>query len=246
MNQRSLLRLFILALLVAAFVLSLVFLPELKDRLEQFLDWAREIGPWGPVVVATVYVPAAVFLFPGSVLTLGAGFLFGPVVGTVAVSAGSVGGAAAAFFAGRFLARDWIEQRVAANPRFRAIDQAVAEQGFKIVLLTRLAPIFPYNLLNYAYGLTRVRFRDYLLASWLGMLPGTIMYVYLGSLVQNLAELFAGKRERTVGEQVLFYGGLVVAVVGAVYVTRIAKKALDKAIGETDNPRPTMSKGNDV
>src|SRR5262249_24071426 len=147
--------------------------------------------------------------------------IFGVIRGFIAVSVGSVLGAAAAFFVGRKLARGWVEQKVAGNPRFQALDRAVGTRGFKIVLLTRLSPIFPYTLLNYAFGLSRVRFRDYFLASWIGMLPGTVMYVYLGSLADNLAQVASGRVDKDAGQQVLFYAGLVITVVVTVYVTRI-------------------------
>jgi uncharacterized membrane protein YdjX (TVP38/TMEM64 family) len=241
MKTDTLLRLGLLLLLVLIGAAVLLFLP-VREYLDNFLSLVKEIGPWGPPLLAAAYVPSAVFLVPGTLLTLGAGFAFGVVVGTLAVSLGSVSGACAAFLVGRFLARGWVEQRIAGNPRFRAIDQAVAEQGFKIVLLTRLSPAFPYTLLNYAFGLSRVRFRDFLLASWIGMLPGTVMYVYIGSLVQNLAELAAGNRERTPGELVLFYGGLAVTVGLTVYVTRLARRALARVIPAGDNePIPSRS-----
>lgn len=229
MKKSTVLRLVALVALGAAAGLALVFLP-VRDLLGDFVTWVRDLGPWGPVLLALVYVPAAVFLVPGSILTPGAGFAFGVVEGTVAVSLGSTAGASAAFLVGRFLARDWVERRVADNPKFRAIDQAVAEQGFKIVLLTRLSPVFPFTLLNYAFGLTKVRFRDYVLASWVGMFPGTLMYVYLGSLVKDIADLVAGRIENTPERAALFYGGLVATVVVTVYVTRVARQALARAL----------------
>jgi uncharacterized membrane protein YdjX (TVP38/TMEM64 family) len=236
MTKATTLRIAALLLLAGAVTALVIFRAEVQEELEAFLEWVRNLERWqGAVLIAAIYVPACVFFIPGSLITLGAGYALGVVWGTIAVSAGSVTGAAAAFLAGRFLVRDWIESRVASNPRFNAIDQAVGEQGFKIVLLTRLSPIFPFTLLNYAYGLTKVRFRDYFFASWIGMLPGTIMYVYLGSLISNVAELLASGRERTVGELVLFYGGLVATVAVTVYVTHVAKKALDRAIAETKN-----------
>src|SRR5262249_32417622 len=160
-------------------------------------------------------------VIPGSLLTLAAGFAFGVVLGTVVVSAGSVTTAALAFGLGRTLARGWVEAKVAASPRFRAIDQAVAAHGFKIVLLTRLSPAFPFTLLNYAFGLTNVRFRDYLVASWLGMLPGTVLYVYLGSTVRELADLGGEVGQRSPAQQVFFWAGLAAAAVAAGLVTRI-------------------------
>jgi len=136
---------------------------------------------------------------------------------------------------GRTFARRAIEAKVSGNPRFHALDQAVKREGFKIVLLMRLSPVFPFNLLNYAFGLTQVSFRDYVLASWIGMLPGTIMYVYLGSAAQNLAALSTGQAAGGAGRQVLFGLGLLATVTVTVFVTRLARKTLDELA-------PTMEK----
>ena len=143
-------------------------------------------------------------------------------------------GASLAFWLGRTLARGLVEKRLAGNSRFNALDQAVAAGGFKIVLLTRLSPLFPFTLLNYAFGLTKVRFRDYVLASWIGMLPGTVMYVYLGSTVKELADVAAGKVEGGPARLVLFFVGLAATVVVTVYVTRLARRALRQAVPEAE------------
>src|SRR5437588_57116 len=127
------------------------------------------------------------------------------------------------------------EKRLAGNPRFAALDQAVAAGGFKIVLLTRLSPLFPFTFLNYALGLTKVRFRDYVLASWIGMLPGTVMYVYLGSTVTELADVVAGHVEGGAARRVLFFVGLAATVVVTVYVTRLARRALRQAIPDPES-----------
>ncbi|KKL04544.1 hypothetical protein LCGC14_2615000 [marine sediment metagenome] len=145
------------------------------------------------------------------------------------MSIGSTLGACGAFLVGRTVARRSIERKVAGNPKFAAIDEAVGRQGFKIVLLTRLSPVFPFIFLNYAYGLTKVPFWRYALASWIGMLPGTFMYVYLGSALGSLAEAVSGRQESSVAERVFFVAGLVMAVVVAVVVTRVARKALKTA-----------------
>lgn len=229
MNPAALFRVVALVVLAVAMGVSLVFLP-VRAWLETLLVQLQELGVWGALIWAGVYVLAAVLLIPGSLLTLGAGFAFGIVTGIAVVSIGSTLGAAAAFLVGRTLARGWIEAKVAGNPKFRAIDQAIGEQGFKMVLFLRLSPVFPFNLLNYALGLTRVSFRDYVLASWIGMLPATLVYVYLGSAVKDLAELLAGKSERSLGEKVLFFTGLAATVLATIFVTRIAKKALARAI----------------
>jgi uncharacterized membrane protein YdjX (TVP38/TMEM64 family) len=171
---------------VVALVAAVAVLP-VQEWLVAFLEWSRGLGVWGPICLAGLYVVACVLFLPGSILTLGAGFAFGLVRGLLAVMAGSVLGAAAAFLLGRTVARRWVARKVSSSPAFRAVDEAVGREGFKIVLLTRLSPIFPFNLLNYAFGVTQVSFRDYFFASWLGMFPGTVMYVYLGTAAQTPA-----------------------------------------------------------
>lgn len=239
MSMKSIYRPVSLVILVGLVVATLSVLP-VKEYLAMTLDWIQGIGPLGVVVLALLYIPASLAFVPGSLLTLGAGLLFGVVWGTVAVSAGSVLGATAAFLAGRTLARNAIEKRVARNPRFAAIDRAVSDEGFKVVLLTRLSPIFPFNLLNYAYGLTRVSLRDYMLASWIGMLPGTVLYVYLGSAVKNVAELLDGSAMRGgTGQTLLFTLGLIATVAVTVIVTRVARRALDRAVEQSAATTPT-------
>ena len=163
-------------------------------------------------------------LIPGSALGLGAGALFGVVRGSLLVSLGSTLGATCAFLLGRYLARGWVAKKIEGRASFAAIDRAVADEGWKIVFLTRLSPVFPFTLLNYAFGLTRVSLRDYVLASWIGMMPGTVMYVYLGSL----ARAGVADRQRTPAEWVLYGFGLLATVAVTVIVTRIARRALAK------------------
>jgi uncharacterized membrane protein YdjX (TVP38/TMEM64 family) len=238
-------RLAVVALLLAAVAAGLTFLP-LKEHLGSVVQWVHGQGAWGPVVLGAAYIIACVLFVPGMILTLGAGFLFGPVLGTVTVSIASVLGATAAFLVGRYLARDWIERKVQAYPKFRALDRAVAGQGFKIVLLVRLSPVFPFNLLNYGFGLTKVSLRDYVLASWIGMLPMTILYVYLGSAANkaamSLTDLFDEGIEGGVAEQVLYGLGLVAAIVVAIFVTRIARRALRDVIPEAETGQPAKGR----
>ena len=233
MKPSSIFRIVTFAVLVVSIGASLFLLPT-QEYLSWFLAWVQRIGPWGAVLLGAAYIPAALLFVPGSLLTLGAGFALGVGLGTVAVSIGSTLGASAAFLAGRTLARGFIEAKISHNPRFRAIDQAVKHEGFKIVLLTRLSPVFPFNLLNYAFGLTPVSLRDYFLASWLGMLPGTVMYVYLGSAAKNLADLAAGKVEGGTGQQALFGVGLLATVAVTVAVTRVAKRALNVVVPDVE------------
>jgi uncharacterized membrane protein YdjX (TVP38/TMEM64 family) len=157
---------------------------------------------------------------------MGAGLAYGLVVGAPLVWVSANLAAAAAFVLGRTLARDAITRRVAGNAKFAAIDRAVGHAGFKIVLLTRLSPAFPFNLLNYAYGLTRVTLRDYVAASLIGMIPGTVLYVYLGSLLTDVAQLAAGGGGATAAPWWLRLLGFAATVAVTVVVTRVARRAL--------------------
>ncbi len=217
-------------LVAGGFVLSVVFLPVHRWALF-VVEWLREAGALGVGIYALAYVLATLLFLPGSLLTAGAGFAYGPIWGTLLVSPVSTFAASLAFGLGRKVAREWIARRLASHPRFYAIDEAMGDGGFTIVLLLRLSPILPFNLLNYALGLTRVRFRDYVLASFLGMLPGTALYVYLGSLVTNASELLGGTRPPAPGwGRALYWGGLVATVGATILITRIARKALQRAI----------------
>ena len=215
-------------ILVAALVSMLIFvaLSPAAEWLTAGVAWIRTHPGTAEIAFVATYIVAAVLVVPGSILTLAAGFLFGLPLGIALVSVGSVLGAAAAFVVGRFFARDWVAERVARLPRFRALDSAARQDGFMIVLLARLSPLFPFNLLNYGLGLTGVRFRDYFFATWVGMLPATAVYVYLGTLVKDLAQLGAGDFDRGPIEMLLFTGGLVATVVLTVMITRRASKAL--------------------
>lgn len=216
-------------LLAAAAAVALIVLARghAQAVLQELLTRVRELGPWGPAVFIAAYVAATVFFVPGALLTLGAGALFGVGFGTLYVSIGSVVGATAAFLIGRYLARGWVARKLGDNPRFAAVSAAVRREGWKIVGLTRLSPAFPFNLLNYAFGLTEVRLRDYVLASWLGMLPGTVMYVYIGSLAGTLSGLGAS-RTKSPAEWALYAVGLVATILVTVLVTRIARASLDE------------------
>jgi uncharacterized membrane protein YdjX (TVP38/TMEM64 family) len=198
----------------------------MNEILKSGLDWVEQLGPTGPALFILLYIAACVLFIPGSALTLGAGAIFGVVRGSIIVSVASTLGATAAFLVGRYFARDWIARKIEKNEKFAAIDQAVGREGWKIVGLTRLSPAFPFSLLNYAYGLTKVSFRDYVLASWIGMMPGTIMYVYLGSL----ARLGVDAQQTTTAQTVLKIVGLLATIAVTVYVTKIARAALARRV----------------
>ncbi len=219
--------------LLAVGLAALVILGRQAGRyIPQFAQWVNGLGVWGPIVFIVGYAVAAVAFVPGSLLTLAAGAIFGLAQGVVYVFIAAVLGSSAAFLVSRYLARAAIERRLASNPRFAAIDRAVGAQGRKIVFLLRLSPVFPFNLLNYGLGLTQVRFADYVSAS-VGMLPGTLLYVYYGKLAGDVAALAGGAApEKGLGYYAVLVLGLVATIVVTTLVTRTARRALKEATGD--------------
>jgi uncharacterized membrane protein YdjX (TVP38/TMEM64 family) len=221
-----------LGVLLALFLLA----RELGDQIPRFAAWVGSLGVWGPLVFVLGYAAAVVGLVPGSLLTLAGGAVFGLVKGSLYVFVGATLGSAGAFLVARHLARRAVEQRIARHQGFAAIDRAVGEQGLKIVLLLRLSPVFPFNLLNYGLGLTRVHFRDYLIAS-LGMIPGTVLYVYYGWVAGDVAALAGGATPEKSGFDYAIQAlGLLATVAVTVVITRIARRTLAEATAERGNP----------
>ncbi|MCU0622734.1 MAG: TVP38/TMEM64 family protein [Gemmatimonadaceae bacterium] len=187
------------------------------------------LGVWGPVAFIVGYAVATVAFVPGSALTLAAGALFGLATGVGVVFLGASLGSTAAFLLARTIARRPLEQRLSGDARFAAIDRAIAAQGRRIVLLLRLSPAFPFSLLNYALGLTRVSLRDYVVAG-IGMLPGTVLYVYYGKLAGDVAVLAGGTAPaRDTAYYVVLGLGLLATVAVTALVTRTARRALADA-----------------
>jgi uncharacterized membrane protein YdjX (TVP38/TMEM64 family) len=217
-------------LAIAALVAALVVLGRSAgDYLPGFAAWVEGLGWWAPAVFITAYAIATVAFIPGSLLTLAAGAIFGVLEGTAIVFVAASLGAVCAFGVSRHLARAAIERRLAGNERFAAVDRAVAHDGRKIMLLLRLSPVFPFVLLNYALGLTRVRFGDYLIACF-GMLPGTLLYVYYGALAGEVATLAGGATaEKGAGYYTVLGIGAVATIAVTTVVTRTARRALDEA-----------------
>ncbi len=220
-KKRTVARWTLLGLLALGLIILLIFF-DVRGLLSEALAQVKKLGVWGPLIFVLVYVLAAVLFVPGSALTLGAGAVFGVVRGSIYVSIASTLAAGVAFLLGRYVARDWIAKKIQGNATFDSIDRSLADEGWKIVLLTRLSPVFPFTLLNYAFGLTRVRFREYILWSWIGMMPGTVLYVYLGSLVN----LGAGAQQRTPAQWTAYGLGLAATIAVTLVITRMAKRAL--------------------
>lgn len=218
----------ILSAVIAAAIIAVLLLVgrQLGSYVVGFAQWVEGLRRWGPIAFIFGYALATVAFVPGSLLTLAAGAVFGLLRGALYVLIGATLGSSAAFLIARYAARRWVEKRVSRDPRFAAVDRAIGREGGKIVLLLRLSPVFPYNLLNYALGLTRVRFVDYLIAS-VGMIPGIFLYVYTGRIVGDVAALAAGVEvERRTGDYVLLIAGLIATVLVTWYVTRVARRAL--------------------
>ncbi len=198
----------------------------------RFAAWVDTLGLLGPLVFIAGYATAVVAFVPASALTLGAGAIFGLAEGTAYVFVAATLGASLAFLVSRTFGRELVQHRIQGDARFDTIDRAISDQGRRIVFLLRLSPVFPFNLLNYALGLTRVRFSDYLLACT-GMLPGTLMYVYLGYVGGGLASAAGGVApERGTAYFALQAVGLTATIAVTVIVTRIAKRALNEATGD--------------
>ena len=220
---------------------------QLQQQLVNLVEWINGLGVIAPVVFILAYIIITVAFLPASVVTLGAGFVFGIPNGSTAefvfgvargstlVFIGAMLGATIAFLIGRFVARDWIAKKVEGKSFFTALDNAIAEEGLKLIFLIRLSPAFPFNLLNYALGLTKVSLKDYVLGTT-GIIPGTVMYVYLGSLIGDIAMLGAGETpSNPVISWIIRILIFVTVVAISLYIAKIARKALKEAVPEADS-----------
>ncbi|MGD1949745.1 MAG: TVP38/TMEM64 family protein [Leptolyngbyaceae cyanobacterium] len=208
----------------------------IQGTLQNALNWIDGLGPIAPIVFVLMYIVITVSFLPASVVTLGAGAVFGIVKGTILVFIGAMLGATAAFLIGRYLARDWVSNKVSGNRVFKAIYDAIEKEGRKIIFLVRLSPAFPFNLLNYGLGLTNVSLTDYVLGT-VGILPGTILYVYLGGVVGSAA---AGQ-ESTPAEWAFLVIGLIATFAVVFIVTKVARKSLQESLPETAQPASSGS-----
>jgi uncharacterized membrane protein YdjX (TVP38/TMEM64 family) len=194
--------------------------------------WFQRKGSAGAILYGALYVLATVLLFPGTPLTLGAGFLYGTAVGSAVVSIASTAAATAGFLLARYIAADWLARRSERYSSLRTLDRSIAEHGFKMVLIMRLQPVFiPFAYLNMGLGLSRVRLRDFVIGSWLGMLPGTILYVYAGSLLNAAYFTHFSARSLTVHEpiglhRILFLFGGAAFLAFCLLISHVARTSL--------------------
>jgi uncharacterized membrane protein YdjX (TVP38/TMEM64 family) len=218
-------RLLVLAVAAAAIALAAFTVP-IASWTTALAERARDAGALGVVAYVAAYIGATVAGIPGSILTLAAGFAYGPLWGLAVASPASVAGATAAFLLGRTALREWAVSRTGDSPRARAIAAAVERNGFKLVLLLRLSPVVPFNALNYVLSLSNVGLGTYVAASAIGMLPATAFYVYLGSLAPTAAQLSMAGQAGGTGRTVLYVGGLLATLAVVIIATRAARRAL--------------------
>lgn len=228
MVAKSRIRLILASAVLMALLAAARFLP-----VERWAEWlianVQGLGAWGVVAFAAAYVIAPLLLIPGSLLTLGAGFLYGRILGTLLVSPASVLAAAIAFLLGRTALRKRVERRIASDPRLRAIDAAVAAKGFRVVFLLRLSPVVPFSVLNYALGATRVGFWTYVASSFLGMLPGTFLYVSLGASATSATQL-----KGTHGGALPLIAGVAATIAAVMALTLIGRRALRETLQQRE------------
>lgn len=227
----------IVAIAVLAGIIAAAVIFDATTHLRNALNWIDSIGIWGPFVYAALYVLICVLLIPGSILTLGAGAVFGVFRGTLYTSIAATLGAAVAFILGRTLLRDWVARTVEKRPMLKAVDRAVGKEGGRVVFLLRLSPLVPFSISNYVYGLTKVRLGPYVLASLTGMLPGVFVYTYIGSLARRIAELGATDTATSPLEWSLYGLGLIATVYATYRITIVARRALRDTIDEPDLDR---------
>jgi len=242
------------SILLCFVIIIIVLLSTLNitQFFENLLTWEKEHPAQGAFLFILVYIVATVLLIPGSILTLGAGFIFRPLPTAIGVVlAGASIGLFFAFLFGRYLCRGWVSQKLVHHAKFLAVDKALENEGWKVLFLLRLAPVFPFNILNYIAALTKIKLWQYLVASVIGIIPGTCLYVYLGSLAGDIKDIAQGTttNSKDVTITVAVISGVVI-IAAVVTITVIAKRAIKKALDKAqqdlqdellDSQRPSSS-----
>lgn len=227
----------LIAVLFVAALVSVAFFLPLRPIVERVLEWAEGFGPWGAPLVASLFIPASVLGVPGTAITLLTGFAFEFVPAFASVVVFSNLGAHAAFRVGRSFLRERLLRWVERDPRRAAVERAVSEQGFRIVLLLRLSPLIPFNALNYALAVSRVRFAPYALATFLGMLPGTLLYCSVASALGRAGRRYTGTVDTGAWGDVLLGVGILASIAVVVLVTRRARKILAETMERASTNR---------
>ncbi|WP_233998955.1 TVP38/TMEM64 family protein [Microbulbifer pacificus] len=215
-----------------AVVLAILHYFNLDDRLIELMQWMDTLGWQAGIWFALVIAVAIVFLFPGVIFTMGAGFVFGVIKGTIYVVLGTTLGAAMAFLIARYLFGQRTSAWVMSKIKPDNLGEIVRDEGWRMIMLTRMVPLFPFKLTNYFFGLTPLKFRDFVIGTFIGVIPITVNNVYVGSIAADLASIGSERAERTTTEWTLYGIGFALAVVAIIGLTRMARRALRKKIDE--------------
>lgn len=228
-------------LLLATLIFTLDRLLPLADAVARVQQRIMHLGIWSAICYPLLYACCNVLLLPGGLLSIGGGFFFGLWWGFLIVLVGNVTGAAMAFLISRWIGRRWLKQKLLRNPTMEALEPAVAREGWKIILLSQLHPLFPTSLLNYLYGLTRIRFRTCMLWVAIGQAPGLFLYAYIGTLGQLGLNLVRGTSHPRTAEYFVWGGGFVLSAVVLLGLGRIALRVMQKVDQQTSDAEPSRN-----
>ncbi len=233
-----------LLLLGALFLVASRYFP-IADWIAQVQQKVMHLGAWSAVCYPLLYAGCNVLLLPGGLLSVGGGFFFGLWWGFFIVLVGNVTGAAVAFFLSRHIGRRWFRRKLLHHPTLGALEPAIEREGWKIILLSQLHPLFPTSLLNYLYGLTTIRFRTCILWVAVGQAPGLFLYAYIGTLGQLGLNLLRGKSHPRLIEYWVWGGGLVLSAIILVFLGRISLRLLQGADRKDSSDRTVVPKGSE-
>jgi uncharacterized membrane protein YdjX (TVP38/TMEM64 family) len=238
------------ALLIAIALVAVIsrFFP-IVDLIEALQRRVMSWGAWGAVCYPLLFAACNILLLPGGVLAVGGGFFFGLWWGLLVVFAGNLMGAAISFASSRWVARQWFQRKLSQNPTLRALEPALERESWKIIFLSQLHPLFPTSLLNYLYGLTRIRFGTYMLWASIGRAPGLFLYVYVGTLGQLGLRLMRGRTQPRVIEYWTWGGAFITTILLMLVLGRIAYRAIQTSHGaavpgsQTEHPQASVEQG---
>ena len=225
-RQPSIIHVIVISILFVALVITLLMYFDVHEDVLRFIDWLDALGIWGPLLFIVVIMLVVVLLLPGVMFTTGAGFVFGVVEGTVCVVVGTTLGATLAFLIARYLFGERASQFVLRHARLRLVSEEFTPQGWKIVLLTRLVPFFPFKLSNYFFGLTQFSLRGFMGGTFVGIIPLSLHNAWLGSIAAGITVPGGHIAARTPFEWVLYSGGFLAIIGLVVYLNSLARRAL--------------------
>ncbi|KAF2077728.1 hypothetical protein CYY_000975 [Polysphondylium violaceum] len=221
--------------ILVLFILLLVPDSPVQQWTLSFMTWISEIPTlWGCVLITLIYAVSLIFCFPGTPINLAAGFLFGPLLGSVATVIGCDLGAIFSFIIGRTLTREWAETKMKSNKTYSQIDIAVSKNGLLIIFLLRLSPVIPFGICNYIFGATNITFSKYWLATTAGLIPCTVAYTYFGSLMRSLTDIYSDKSKESTDQLFLIGIAIILTTAIIVVITVVTKRTLKKAMEEQE------------